>query len=228
MKFNNYWTKEINDLYREMIRENKSMDDIINHFGRDLLNHHPNKKFHRDGKMFPYKDFVNEIKITPGEIEYEIDIKESEMFNQGKDYLLSFNINDVDYIIILFYYIVNDVVSFNVLFTTKEQYDEYIKIKGDKKYGELSIEEFNDISEILERETNYGVIIKIMKSISFILINFHNILKYSYDIPYSICETNNPVKIRLYRNIIEQSFINIKETEDIMYNGMKIYYYYIN
>jgi len=227
MEFNNYWTKEINNLYHKMIKENTSMQDIIDYFGYDLLNYHPNKKFHRDGKIYPFKEFLNEIKIIPGETQYTVVTKESEMFKQGKDYFLSFNVKGVDYIIILFYYIVNDIKSFNILFTTKKQYDDYIKFKGNKKYSDFTLEEFIHITKILERETNYGDIIKIMKSLSFILINFNKILKYYYDIPYSICQTNKPVKIRLYRNIIKKSFENLIETEDIMSNGNKIYYYYV-
>ena len=72
MKFNNYWTKEINKLYHDMIKEGKTIDEITNHFGKDLLYHHPNKKFHIDGKflinkgiVLPYNNFLNEIKIIP-------------------------------------------------------------------------------------------------------------------------------------------------------------------
>ena len=233
MKFNNYWTKEINKLYHDMIKEGKTMDEIKNHFGKDLLMHHPDKKFHVEGKLMiltGYGEYVkklNEIKFTPGETEYLVDKKPSEMFDSGEDYFLSFNVNGIDYIIVLFYYIVKGVKSFNVFFTTKKQYDEYLKIKGDIKYGDLTPDKFNELSEILERTTNYNDIIKIMKSISFILINFHTVLRYYNDIPYSICETDRKIKIKLYRNIIENSFDNIEETEDKMDNGMKIYYYYI-
>ena len=234
MEFNNYWTKEINKLYHDMIKEGKSIDEIRNHFDKNLLMHHPNKKFHIDGKLLiltgyeEYRKKLNEIKIIPGEIKYKVDSELSEMFNDREDYLLSFNVNGVDYIIVLFYYFVNGVESFNIFFTTQKQYNNYLRLKGETNYGDLTPEEFLKISTILEKETNYGDIIKIMKSISFILLNFHNILKYHYDLPYSICETNRKTKIKLYRNIIKNSFNDIIETEDIMNNGEKIYYYHIN
>jgi hypothetical protein len=230
MEFNNYWTKDINDLYHNMVKEGKSINEIRNHFDNNVLMHHPNKKFHVDIKipsLLKYNIFLNEIKIIPSETKYTIDYKNSEMYNDVKDYFLSFNVNGVNYIIVLFYYIVNNVSSFNILFTTQKQYNEYLEIKGNKKYSDITIDEFNQLSIILEEETNYNNIIKIMKSISFILKNFHNILKYYNDIPYSICEINNPIKIKLYGNIIKNSFDDIIETKDIMKNSKNIYYYQI-
>ena len=46
---------------------------------------------------------------------------------------------------------------------------------------------------------------------------------------FSVTETDKPTKIKLYRNIIKDSFKNITESEcdSELNNGKKIYYYTI-
>ena len=58
---------------------------------------------------------------------------------------------------------------------------------------------------------------KLMKSISYILLDIYT--DYTSIDCFSIHSTDNPTKIKLYRNIIKDSFKNIKEKKigDIFY-----------
>jgi hypothetical protein len=66
-----------------------------------------------------------------------------------------------------------------------------------------------------------------MKKISFILLEEYPIIKLMYKIPLSITETNDLVKIKLYRNIIKDSFPDFIETMDKseLNIGKQIFYY---
>ena len=69
MLFNDKWTKEVNDKYRQMIKEHKSPDEIREYLG-DLIHYHPKKKF-SVGSVLPYGRFqalLNEIKFYPNYI----------------------------------------------------------------------------------------------------------------------------------------------------------------
>jgi len=229
MEFNNYWTKEINKLYHDMIKEGKTMDEIKNHFGKDLLMHHPNKKF---GDGYINKSFVNfikeEIKVTPIDTYYKISRKNSSVDNNKKDYKISFIVNDNEYILFLYYFINDDKKSYEIFFTTKEQEDKKIEYLSKITKGELNEEEMDDIINIVEEETNRMDIMKLMKSLSYILFQSYPNIKYDNgDIPYSITESTKKNKMKLYRNIIENSFDNVIETEDILKDGRKIFYYKI-
>jgi hypothetical protein len=80
-----------------------------------------------------------------------------------------------------------------------------------------------------EEETNKGEFFELMNRISYILININNFVR--IDIPnlvYMIGETDNLQKINAYRDIIKNTFKNIKETKGYSsFNlGKPAYYYF--
>lgn len=66
-----------------------------------------------------------------------------------------------------------------------------------------------------------------MKKISFILLEEYPTIKLMYNLPLSITETNDKVKLRLYQNIIKDSFTDFTQTKNDseLSIGKKIYYY---
>jgi hypothetical protein len=68
-----------------------------------------------------------------------------------------------------------------------------------------------------------------MNAISNIILDFYEkVLKIRLlSIKFSITETDNLKKINMYRNIIKDSFKNVKESDDIDEEGKRIYYYKI-
>jgi hypothetical protein len=230
MKFNEHWTKEDNDLMRQMRKEGKSTDDIINFFGKDKVKCHPSGKFNYGG-VLPYKLFLNELKIRPDEVSYHINQRKSYLSDKMFDYMLSFSVNKIDYMLVLYYYMDSGIESYNILFTTEKQFHQYqeeinkIINKGDYK---LPDEEEIRIKKILEKETNYNDLIQIMKKLSFVLFSFSPTILYRYpDMLFSISDTTHPIKIKLYRNIIKDSFKNVKEIISTDEQGKPIYYYKI-
>jgi hypothetical protein len=223
MEFNEKWTKEDNDILRNMNKEGKSIDEIISFFGQEKLSHHPKKKYSYS-KLKGYHHFINEIKITPTFVDYEKKIKKS-FYENEKNYIFIFN----DYALILFYVINFNKPSYEIVFTTKDNYNIYSKtVKKIQNEQRLPTkDEDNYLSNLLEKETNNNEIYLLMKNISYILLQEYPVLKMAYNIPLSITETDNPIKIRLYRNIIQDSFNNYTETKNISeLSKDKIIYYY--
>ena len=74
------------------------------------------------------------------------------------------------------------------------------------------------------KETNLNDIFPIFRKLSWILFDFCS--KYIKDEMLSITDTTNEKKIKLYRNIIKDSFSNISEIETTL-NGIKYFIYKI-
>lgn len=92
MEFNENWNKSDNDLLREMNKEGKSTQDIINFFGMEKLKFHPTK--FKYGNIIPYERFINEIIIQSEKVWYNINQRTSEIDNTKYDYLISFEIKN--------------------------------------------------------------------------------------------------------------------------------------
>lgn len=234
MEFNEYWTKEDNDLLRKFNREHKSIDYIFEYFGKEKLSHHPKKKFSY-GKILPFYKFVVdgfpehliETVVRPKQTEYDFYLKKSLSYYNKYDYIINYKVNDHDYVIVLFYLIENNIESYNILFSTLEQYKEYNNLLKDiinsgKK--ELTDEDYNSLSSILENETNYNEVDALIRSTSYIIFDIYKEISPK---PLSIGETINHIKINYYRDLIKKSFNNVEETEKIDSYGKKIYYYKI-
>jgi hypothetical protein len=135
MEFNDKWTKEVNDEYRQMIKDKKSPKEIRDHF-RYLAEYDPKKRF--SVGLYTYERFmclVNEIKLYPNYIDYGFNYFDSKRYEHKKDIRCFFNINGTEYVLVLEYLIENNStfknkVVYNIFFTTKEQFESHIKNNG--------------------------------------------------------------------------------------------------
>lgn len=231
MEFNNIWTKEVNDQYRQMIKDGKSPKYILEHFG-GIIHFNPNGKYkHSIPSYNNYMNLINEIKMNPNYIHFSYDYIDSVRYKDLNDIRCFFQINDIDYILILETFIENNEIFknkivYNIVFTTKKQYDLYIKelerILRDKK--NVNDEDFNILKDIFEEETNHGDIIKIFNAISYILLNMSK--KFKNPI-FLISDTDDYRKIKFYKKSIEDSFDNydmIIGKSDFFPNGNTYYY----
>ena len=230
MEFNEKWTKEVNDEYRKMICEKKTTDEILAHFG-DLVKYHPKKRF--SANLLTYERFmltVNEIKMHPNYIYFEFNTIKSKRYVDKKDTICHFIINDTEYILLLEYLIennssFNNQVVHNIFFTTKKQYDNYIK--KTLNLSALEMEKiFHELQTDVEKTTNKGDIIKIFSSLSYILLKMSNMIEGGI---YMISETDDERKFHFYKKSIEDSFDNFEVVADVskFLPGKKSYYYKI-
>jgi hypothetical protein len=147
----------------------------------------------------------------------------SYFYKNKNDYFAEFESNNVSYILVFMYYIINDKPTYNVIFTTKLQFDNYDnKFKNYIKKGNITEDELLELKKILEQQTNYNDILNIMKRLSFIIFDMY--IKYMNGYILSIGDTDDKRKIKFYRNIIKDSFENITETED--FDNTDKYYLY--
>ena len=218
--------------YRKLIKERKSIDEIKSIIG-EPINHHPKGKF-KYGKLLPYNNFLYEIKFQPKEIEYVTKYENSYFFENLKNIVIDFDINDIDYVLFLQCFIENNIsfkdkIIYNISFTTKEKYLIY-KEKLEQILNEQGFILEDDIvllKHIFEKETNYGNIIQIFNALSYILINLSmSIIKNEGYCIYMIGETDNIQKIDFYKKSIESSFKNYKLSRDYSQYYSKLCYYY--
>jgi len=231
MEFNEKWTKEINDEYRQMIKDGKSVDEILEEF-KEVSQFHPKGKFKRGLMTFEnYINLINEIKFNPNYVYFTFNYEQSLRFKDGKDIIFYFNVNDIDYILKLEFLIENNEyfhnqIFYNIFFTTKKQYDEYLYfIKNEKDISKLE-NMYLELQELVEKETNRNDVIKIFNSISYILLKASNHIK---DPIFALTETTRPEKINFYNKSIQDSFkdkYELKIGKSQYFDG-KTYYYII-
>jgi hypothetical protein len=86
MEFNNIWTKEVNDQYRKMIIDKKSMDEIREVLG-EKMEHHPTKfKYGCKPIIKSYKELLDELKYHEIYTNYECIGTKSKYFDNEYDY----------------------------------------------------------------------------------------------------------------------------------------------
>ena len=207
------WTKEDNTQLRKLISEGKTPSEIIEIMGYDKLRENPKKKY-----VSNYNEFIlNEIFAKPKQTDFVIGREKSKYFNDKMNYYSTFKTSSGQEYVVDFVYVQekdgrfkNDNI-FNLSFTTKENRD----LTDYKKY---------------EDETNKKELIELTKRLIYVVIESIDTIKLKYkNVIILIGETENPQKIYFYRNIINNSFPNIEEIEDISSytNGLKAYYYKI-
>jgi hypothetical protein len=226
-EYNERWTREKFIEYRKLKRNGYSHEMLKEHFGEDI---YYSGLYNKNGTTLPlilkFGKFINEIKITPEEVDYSL-IKQPSIFIKGKsDYIISFFSNSIPYIISLVYFPINNKETFNVIFTTRNQWNDYeYNLINFLKKGSLTNDEFKILEDIIDKETGLNDLFPILRKISWILLDFYNnSIKGEL---LSIGDTENKKKINLYRNIIKDSFDNIIETEDYV-SIHKYYIYKIN
>ena len=124
MEFNNVWNKEANDWYRNMIKQNIPMDEILEKLGIKIF-YHPDKKFVSNFTWFK----LNEIKYNAKKTNFQIVPKQSLFDKNEIDYEVVFDTTSNNkYYIDLLYYIDNkspypNQPLYNFSFTISENHD---------------------------------------------------------------------------------------------------------
>lgn len=222
MVYNERWTREKFIEYKRLKRSGWSEKMLIEHFGEDIYH---SGMYNRKSTIMPWLEFITEITIIPVYTDYTFSKKLSDIYKDKIDYIIRFQNKGIDYIISLFYYIIDNLETYNVLLTTEEQWIEYEKKLNSIKYkGYITDDERNELVNIVEKETGLNHLYPVMKGISYILLDiFEKELGNSI---LSLGETKNMVKINLYRNIIKNSFSNIEEIGEKLDDVGNKYYLY--
>jgi hypothetical protein len=222
-KYNDFWTRNKFIEYRKLKKCGYTNKMLIEHFGDDIYHSGIHNK---NGATLPillkYGKFMNEIVINPEKVDYSFTKQPSHFIANESDYIISFFSNDIPYIISLLYFPINDEETYNIIFTTRDQWNNYeYKLINFLKSGYLTDDQFKILEDIIGTETGLNDLFPIFRKISWILLDFCeknlNVRK------LSIGETDNYKKIKLYRNIIKNSFPNIEESE----GNVGRYKYYI-
>ena len=224
MEYNDRWNKEKFIEYKKLKRSGYTDKMLIEHFGEDIYH---SGMYNRKSTIMPWLEFITEITITPEYTDYTFSKKLSDIYKDKFDYIIKFQNNGIDYIISLFYYIIDSIETYNVLLTTETQWDEYEKkLNSIRHKGYITDDERDELVNIVEKETGLNHLYPVMKKISYILFDiFEKELGNSI---LSLGETKNIVKINLYRNIIKNSFSNVEEIgENFDDVGNKYYLYKI-
>jgi hypothetical protein len=208
MEFNINWSKEDNDKLREMIKNKFTVEQIRDHFGNDKLFYHPDKKYYHSGKSGVLPNFKNVKKFD----NYITGWTKSYIFEDRFDYIFKFQTNSGNRYVVDFIYlkdsigIYKDKDIYNVSFTLEEN---------------RNIEDYKDY----EKQSYLNEQHEIIKRIIFIFKFFHK--KYNNCNVYLLGETENLKKINWYRNLIKDTFPNVKETKDVssFTNGLPAYYF---
>jgi hypothetical protein len=218
------WTKEKNIEYWNLKREGYTFEMLKEHFGDDIYD---SEYYNKNASSLPYilkfDNFLNEIKLTPESVDYSFTKQPSKFFRGESDYIISFFSNNIPYIICLLYFPINNKETFNIIFTTRNQWNDYeFNILNLLRKGQLTEDDFEKLNNIIGKETGFDDIFPIFRKISWILFDFYNTnIKGSL---LSLGETTNPKKIKIYKNIIKDSFPNVVEnTENIENHKYFIY-----
>lgn len=224
--YNKRWTREKFLEYRKLKKGGYTHEMLIEHFGEDI---YYSGLYNKNAPTLPnvlkYVNFINEIKVNPEKTKYT-ELTTISILNQNKnDYLLTFTSNGVIYVIYLMYFKIHDIDTYNIVFTTEYQWREYQKkLTEFTKKGYVEKKEFDILDNIIGKETKLNDLFPIIRKLSWILLDFYN--KKLNGKLLSIGETKNEKKINLYRNIVKNSFDNIKEKETT-FNDDKYFIYKI-
>jgi len=221
--YNSIWTREKHIEYRKLKKEGWSTEMLLEHFGNDIYH---SGMYNRKSTIMPWLNFITEIKITPESTHYEFIKVPSDIYQNKQDYIIKFSDNNIDYVISMFYYIISNNITYNILLTTEKQWDDYnVQIKNLGHKGYITDQEREDLIDIVEKETGYNQIYSILKKVSYILFDFIN-KEMNSSIIISIGETRKIVKINLYRNIIKNSFPNVIDKGSLYDNDGNKYFIY--
>lgn len=213
-KYNEIWTREKFLEYRKLKRTGYTDKMLIEHFGEDIWE---SDLYNKNSSTFLKK--FNEIKINPIKSPYIYYNRGNDFIENKVDHICEFISNEIPYVIIFLYLEINNIETYNIIFTTKEQYEKYLnKIEYFRTIQQFDIDELKDI---LEEQIDSINIFSLFKRLSYIIFDYYN--NHLKDIKLSIGDTNDKKKINFYRDIIKNSFENIKEEIEV-YN--EIYYIY--
>jgi hypothetical protein len=223
MEYNDIWTKEKYKEYRRLKRSGYSDKMLMEHFGDDIYHSGIYRKGASKFGIIKYINFINEIKINPEQVDYRYQKQPSLFFINRSDYIISFYSNENPYIIALLYFPVGDIETYHIVFTTRDQWNDYeYNCKNFLKKGLPTEDEFELLDDIISKETKLNELYPLFRKISWIVKDFYNTeLKNAI---FSIGETKNVKKINFYRNIIKDSFKDMVE-KICTYEDNKYYLY---
>ncbi len=226
-RYNEKWTRKKHIEYRKLKKSGYTDRMLKDHFGEDIYH---SGFYNKNGSTLPvilkYGKFINEIKINPEQVDYSFTKQPSNFIKGESDYIISFFSNNTPYIISILYFPINDKATFNIVFTTRDQWNNYeYNLINFLKKGSLTDDEFEKLENIIDEETKLNDLFSIFRKISWILLDFYN--KNIKGHLLSIGDTNNEKKINFYRNIIKDSFTDIIESEEFL-KDYKYYIYNIN
>jgi hypothetical protein len=227
VEYNSNWTREKHIEYRKLKKSGYSTKELLEYFGDDI---YYSGIYNRDAGILPFKVFnkiaknLNEIKINPEEVYYYSIPTRSDIYKNKWDNILVFESENVEYVVVFMYFIINKIDTWNIIFTTRTQWDNYKStINKFKDKGYITNDEYDILNNIISDDTGLDNLFSVMKKLSYIILDFYNTnLKGSI---LSIGDTNNPIKIRLYNNIIIDSFKDIKKEEVFDNDGNRYYLY---
>jgi len=225
-EYNERWTREKFLNYRILKRGGYTHQMLIEHFGEDIYH---SGLYNRNSTIMPWLQFLEEIVITPEETNYDYSKEPSDIYPNKFDHIIKFRDGKNKYVAVLFYYVIDEIETYNILFTTQNQWRDYkSKLGAFRNKGYITDSERHELVNIVERETGFDKLYSVMKKVSYVLFDFIG-NKLDGNITISIGETKNLVKINLYRNIIKNSFPNVRELgEKFDEVGNKYYIYEIN
>ena len=224
-EYNERWTKEKFLDYRKLKRRGYTDKMLKEHFGEDI---YYSGMYSKNSHIIPFdyftKYFENKVnEINPEQTNYDITPVPSSLDLNKMDYILTFISSDVSYTICLMYYKIHEDDTYNIIFTTTDQWNQYRQeFFNISKKGNVDKEELQLLNDIISKETGFNDLFPIFRKLSWILLDFYD--KHIKGEILSIGDTANKKKINLYRNVIKESFDNIIETE-VMFNGNKYYLY---
>ena len=204
MKFNDNWTKEDNDLYRKLIKENKSISDIISIMGIDKLRKNPKGKFISNFSKF----MLEEIGFSRKNVIFSLDFSVSRLNISKQNYHVKFKSkNQNDYIVDFFY--MKDNIGpyknqdcYNLSFTLAQNYN------------------ISD-NDIYELETNKNEEFDVLSKILFIVDQITETYKIKIVI---VGLTKNDVKNQMYLYMIKSMNKEYILGESSINNGLDVYY----
>lgn len=221
-EYNERWTREKFLEYRKLKRSGYSHEMLKEHFGEDIYH---SGLYNKNAYVLPRAIFdrLNEIKVSPEETRYDITPVPSSLSTDKMDYLLTFISGDISYTVCLMYFRINNDNTHNIVFTTTDQWNKYRQeFFNLSKKGSVTKEEHTILNNIIGRETNLNDIFPIFRKISWVLMDFYS--NHMKGRLLSIGNTENEKKIKVYRNIIKDSFVDVSETKET-FNG-EVYYIY--
>ena len=225
MEFNKNWTKEDNKKLIELSKKGKSIDYIREYFGNDKLFYHRNKKYYQSGKsaaiptfkeqIKDFSGFINEIKYESLKTDFTYDFEKSNQFENEFNYIYKFQTNSGNRYVVDFIYLNDKIGSYS----SKDIYNISFTLESNR-----NLKNYKDYERQTELEEGHEII----KRVIFIFRDFND--RFGNGCIYMLGDTEDKRKINWYRNLINQSFDNIIETESISSytNGLKAYYYEIN
>lgn len=222
MELNRNWTKQDNDKLREFIKEDKSPEFIRNYFTNDKLFYNPNKKFYHSGKsaVIPtfknkiegFEGFINEIKYQELQTDFIVDFEKSKFFEDEFNYIYKFQSNSGNRYVVDFIYLKDTIGPF----PNNDIYNLSFTLERNR-----NLENHEDY----EKRTNLNETHEIIKRVIFIFKHFDK--KFGNNCVYLIGETEDERKINWYRQLIKDSFDDVKETVGVssFTNGFMAYYF---